>query len=153
MAELAKIIKGTDFILFVKSGATELPIAFSTSCKLDIKTSMREIKTKDNVGDWNESLPDKMSYSLSTEGLFATRLSGSTLGADTLIDMQLAKLPLTFTMSVKNGTSPYWTSSTSNIQLKGTLIIETYGITAGDGDMSFSVSFIGTGPIVKVNGI
>jgi hypothetical protein len=81
-------------------------------------------------------------------------LSWATLGADVLIDLILAKTPLTFTLAVKAGTAPFYTSSNGNVQLKGTLIIKTYGITASyDGDMSFSISCVGSGPLAKVNGI
>jgi len=69
------------------------PIAFASSCGLDVSTEEIDISNK-MMGDWAGSLPGKKSFTLSSESLL-TRKEGA-MSFDTLLSKQIAGEVLDF---------------------------------------------------------
>ena len=151
--ENEKILNGKDLIFFIKEGAVTTPIAFASSVKLDVKASTREIKSKDNEGDWAVRLGDKLDYSISGDGLLAYKLTG-TNGADVMFKKLIAKQPINFILGVKTGTSPAWTSSTASGSYVGSVILTSFSLSAGESDnATYSFGGDAAGVLTFVDGI
>lgn len=149
--ENEKVIRGKDIIFFSKVGAVVTPIAFASSIKLDIKASTREIKSKDNEGDWAVRLGDKLDYSISGDGLMAMNLSGTTNGTDSLFNKLIAKQPIDFVIGTKTGTSPEWTVDTAAASFAGKIILTSLSISAGEGDnATYSFGGDAAGPLALI---
>ena len=69
------------------------PIAFASSCGLDVSTEEIDISNK-MMGDWAGSLPGKKSFTLSSESLL-TRKEGA-MSFDTLLSKQITGEVLDF---------------------------------------------------------
>lgn len=149
--ENEKVIRGKDIIFFTKVGEVVTPVAFATSVKLDIKASTREIKSKDNEGDWAVRLGDKLDYSVSGDGLMAMNLTGSVNGTDTLFAKLIAKQPIDFVIGSKTGTSPLWTVDAATASFSGKVILTSLSISAGEGDnATYSFGGDAAGPLTLV---
>ena len=73
------------------------PIAFASSCGLDVSTEEIDISNK-MMGDWAGSLPGKKSFTLSSESLL-TRKEGA-MSFDTLLSKQITGEVLDFFLAV-----------------------------------------------------
>ena len=75
------------------------PIAFASSCGLDVSTEEIDISNK-MMGDWAGSLPGKKSFTLSSESLL-TRKEGA-MSFDTLLSKQIAGEVIITSLSIKS---------------------------------------------------
>jgi hypothetical protein len=113
----------------------------TTSCKLQISSTLEEIATKDTAG--KVSTPGNYAWNVSSEALVADIPSGSTtqLGAMDIVDLQLAKteLDIEFTSDVAGD----WKYS-------GKVYVESADIDATvDQSMTGSFAFKGNGNLTK----
>ncbi len=93
--ETNKIGFGGDLMLFVGTGVSKLPIAFSTNAKLDITLSTRDISSKDS-GYWTDKAAGKLDWNMSSEQLY-TEVLTSTTGLNTfdeLYALMIARTPV-----------------------------------------------------------
>ena len=105
--ETSKIVYGGDMMLFVGTGTSKLPIAFSTSAKLDITVATRDISSKDS-GVWTEKVGGKIDWNASTDALYTEVLTVTT-GTNTfdeLYTLMIARAPINCVFAATTGTSP-----------------------------------------------
>jgi predicted secreted protein len=141
---------GGDLMVFVSSGATKLPLAFSSSAKLSINTKTRDTGSKDS-GNWDEFLAGKSGWNASTDGLMAF-YSGVTNSGSSTIDVlyayQIARTPVNFVFAHKTGSTPGWTVDATKKSFSGMVLITGLDLNAADGDnATYSCSLQGTGAL------
>lgn len=59
---------GSDLLIYIGTGSTATPIAWSRNCSVSMSTNMADATTKSNDG-WQESIPTTKSWSIDTDGL------------------------------------------------------------------------------------
>lgn len=113
----------------------------TTSCKLDVSTSLEEIATKDTDG--TVQTPGNYSWNLSAETLMADIPTGSTtqIAGDDLLDFQLAGTELDVEFS---------TNETGSYKYTGSVYVESSSVDATVGQsVTGSFSFKGNGNLTK----
>lgn len=131
----------------------ELPIAFASSCGLDISTEELDISNK-MCGDWAASLPGKKSFTISFDSLL-TRKEG-TMSFDTLLKKQIAGETLEFYFGAAKVTNPTNTGGefaldTTQVNYSGTIMITSLSLKSENGQIaSCSASFKGVGALTPV---
>ena len=144
MSDTSKLIYGGDMMLFLASGATVQPLAFSTSAKLDITLKTRDVGSKDS-GYWDETAAAKFNWNVSSDQLYSYSATGTTQTYAKLYSMMLARLPINMGFGVKAGNTPSWTIGSTD-KFTGQILITALSITAGDNaNSTFTMSGIGTG--------
>jgi predicted secreted protein len=143
-AENSKIVYGGSMMLFITSGATKMPVAFSTSAKLDLTLDIREISSKDS-GIWKEKAAGKWDWNASTEGLMAFSLiTGTTMDIDDLFTLMIARDPVTLSFGITSGSTPSWSLDTSKKYFGGSAIITSLSLNAPDNDnATYSITLEG----------
>ncbi len=144
--EPTKIAYGGDMMLFLAS----LPIAFSTSAKLEIKLATRDIGSKDS-GNWKEKLPGKLEFSASTDALYTEVLTATTTTTthDELYALMIARTPIVMAFGATTGDAPAQTLLATKKNFTGSVYITAISVNAPDNEtVSYSVSFEGTGSLV-----
>ena len=144
----SKLVYGGDMMLFVGSGSTKQPLAFSQSAKLSVSMKTREVSSKDS-GNWTEKANGKYDWNCSTDGLLSFSVSGNTTSMETVYSHFLAGLPINVVFASKTGTSPIWTVDSAKKNFTGQGIIAGIDMNAGDNDnATYSISIEGTGALV-----
>jgi hypothetical protein len=113
----------------------------TTSCKLDVSTSLEEIATKDTDG--TVQTPGNYTWNLSAEALMADIPSGSTtqIAGDDLLDYQLAGTELDVEFS---------TNEVASYKYTGKVYVESTSIDATVGQsVTGSFAFKGNGNLTK----
>lgn len=134
----------------------DLPIAFASSCGLDISTEELDVSNK-MCGDWAASLPGKKSYTLSCDSLL-TRKEGA-MSFDTLLKKQIAGETLSFFFGAAKVTNPTNTGGefaldTTQTNYSGTIMITSLSLKSENGQIaSCSASFKGVGAITPVESV
>ena len=145
-----KIVYGGNMMLFVGSGATKNPLAFSQSAKLSISMKSRDISSKDS-GLWGEKASGKFEWNCSTDGLLSFSVSGSTSSIDIVYNLFLAGQPVNVVFAQKTGTSPFHTVDATKKNFSGLAMISSIDMTAGDNDnATYSISLEGASALVMV---
>ena len=144
----SKIVYGGDMMIFLTSGATKTPVAFSTSAKLSLSVKTRDISSKDS-GVWTDKLSGKLDWNVSTDGLLNFTPSGGTWGVESLFAQMVGRAAVTVTFASTSGTAAGWTLDASKKNFTGQAIITSLEINASDGDNgSYSISLEGAGSLV-----
>lgn len=143
------IIRGQLFLFLGES-----PVAFASSCSLDISIEEIDISNK-MMGDWAGSLPGKKSFTINSESLL-TRKEGATS-----YDELLAKVGTdeTFTFFIgeaavanKTNTGGEFSLDTAKINYKGEAMLTSLSLKSDNGQIaSCSASFKGIGALEKVD--
>ena len=129
------------------------PIAFASSCGLDVSTEEIDISNK-MMGDWAGSLPGKKSFTLSSESLL-TRKEGA-MSFDTLLSKQITGEVLDFFLGSSASTDKdnfggTFTKDTKQKNYTGKVIITSLSIKSDNGQIvSCSASFKGIGALAPV---
>lgn len=145
-----KLIYGGDLMLFMATGATVMPLAFSTSAKLSISMDTREISSKDSTGDFKNYAAGKFGWSVSTDGLVNYTSTGNTNSVNELYTMMINKQLVSIAFASKTGTSPSWTVDTSKTRYTGQALITSIDLNAGDNDnATYSINLQGTGALIQ----
>lgn len=144
-ADNKKILYGGDLMIFIGTGATTEPFAFSTSAKLDISLKTLEISSKDS-GYWTSIAAGKFTWNISTDGLMSyTLTSGNTNSVDELWTMMLTRTVVNVVFAAKTGTSPSWTIDSSKKKFSGTALITSLSLNANDNEMAtYSITLEGS---------
>lgn len=150
-------IKGGDLMLFVGGKA----IAFATSHKLSIKADTKETSSKDSGGKWQTSEIGVLSWSGSSENLYAE--SGSGVTYDELFAMMVARTSVDGVFAIEGSSTDLdankldaapitgWTPKAK--QYKGKIYITSLEVNAPNGDnATFTVEFTGTGALTEATG-
>jgi predicted secreted protein len=136
---------GGDLMVFVGSGQTKSPIAFSTSAKLSVSMKTRDISSKDS-GDWTEKAAGKFDWNASTDALTSFSATGTTHSVEDLYGCMIAKCPINLAFGKRCGTTPSWGLNTSSKYFSGSALITSMDLTASDQETStYSVTFEGNG--------
>lgn len=146
--EPLKIAYGGDMHLFLASG---LPIAFSTSAKLEVTCDTREISSKDS-GYWKERLAGKLDWKAGSDALYTEALVGTatTTSVDELYALMTARSPITMVFGAATGAAAAQTNDTSKKHYTGQAIITAISINAPDNETTtYSISLEGTGALVN----
>ncbi len=142
-AENSKIVYGGSMMIFITSGATTNPVAFSTSAKLDLTMDIREISSKDS-GIWKEKAGGKWDWKADTEGLMAFSLSATTWDVEDLFAIMIERNPVSVTFGIASGTTPGWELNTGEKYFSGSAIITSLSMNAPDNDnATYSISLEG----------
>lgn len=141
------IVYGGNMMLFISSGATKLPLAFSTSTKLSISTKTRDLSNRDS-SNWTEKAAGRFDWNCSSDGLMGFDVSGST-GVETLFALMNAGLPVNVAYASKTGTSPTYTVDATKKNFTGTAIIVSLDLNTADADTgTYSISLEGSGALI-----
>ena len=134
MAFESKISNGTDMLLSIGENV----LGASSSCSIEFTTETRDTSNKD-TGDWGSFEYGSKSWSMSSEN-FAD--FGSDFGYSEIFDLMnnKTKIDVKCVLTEVGGT----------FTLSGKAIITSLPLSAPKGDnMSYSVSFQGTGALIK----
>lgn len=151
---MSKIINGSDFMMFIKIGDTLKSIAFATSHKFSLSAETVETSSKDNGGKWTSKSVKKLSWTSSTENLYA--LAGAGVTYDDLFTMMVNRDEIPVAFSLENGYADKadevpaegWTPTRS--QYAGKAVITSLELNAPNGDnATFTASFEGVGALTK----
>jgi predicted secreted protein len=138
---------GGDLMVFLNTGATKQPIAFSTSAKLSVSMKARDISSKDS-GDWTEKAKGKYDWNMSTDALANFTSTGTTMSTDDLYGYFVAGTPVSVAFGSKTGTSPSWTLNAAKKNFSGTAYITSFDINAGDSETAtYSITLDGSGAL------
>ena len=173
------IIKGGDLMLFLNKnvGTKEQPkyekvsIGYATSHSLSISADTKETSTKDSGGKWQTSEVGIISWTASSENLYANEAQGMTYSD--LFDAMVARTPIDAVFGVEGNSNNTEADKLDNVptggwtidpreganpkgekrfpRYEGKVIITSIELNAPNGeDSSFTVQFQGTGALKKV---
>lgn len=150
-------INGSDLMLFLKGDAEDyVSIAFATSHTLSLSTETIETSSKDTGGKWVSKAPRKLSWTTSTENLYAVEGQGKTFDDLFTLWSERKEIEVVFSLEKDYATkkdevpSGGWTPIEAG-QYKGTVIITSLEVNAPNGDnATFTASFEGVGALTKV---
>ncbi len=142
------LVYGGDYMIFINpSGSTNLqPCAFSTTAKLTVTLSTRDVSSKDS-GDWNEYLGSKFDWDLTSDNLMnLSGVTGTTLSTKEVFQYFIAKQPVYIAFASKTGTSPSWTVSGSALKFTGQALITSMDMNAADkANGTYTIAMKGNG--------
>jgi phage major tail protein 2 len=158
------VIKGGDLMLFLESGtgstATKKSIAFATNHTLNISADTKETSSKDSGGVWQTSEVGILSWTASSENLYAD--AGAGFGYDELFDMMLARKAIKVVFGIEGDSANLnegklaqvptagWKPK-ANKGYEGSVIITGLSKNAPNGDnATFTVDFTGVGELKKL---
>lgn len=155
------IIKGGDLMLFIGNKS----IGYATSHSLSISADTKETSTKDSGGKWQTSEVGLISWTASSENLYANEAKGMTYSDLFNSMVNRTELDAVFALkddstnsetgksdTGKSDTVPTngWTPK-AKTGYQGKVIITSIELNAPNGeDASFTVQFQGTGPLKAV---
>lgn len=143
-----KIVYGGNMMLFVGSGTTKQPLAFSQSAKLSVNMTSREISSKDS-GNWTDKAAGKYDWNASTDGLLNFSITGATTGIDQVYNLFIAGLPINLVFAQKTGTTPFHTVDATKKNFSGTALITSIDMNAGEVDSAtYTISLEGSGALI-----
>jgi predicted secreted protein len=137
-------IYGDKLMLFITDGSSTLPIAFGTSCSLEISADTIDTSNKMS-GNWKEFLTGQLGFTISSESMMS--LTTGHLSLTKLMALMESRTPISFAFSKTAGSPEFG----ENGQLySGKAIITSLSMTAEKGNIATcSCSMQGTGPITK----
>lgn len=158
--ESTNIINGSDLMLFV-GGKT---VAFATNHTLNISADTSEATNKDIKGGWTSATIRKLSWTASTENLYAQVGCGNTY--ENLFDIMIRKEPVELIFTVSDSINSYededylgdngWSydqDDFAGIIYKGKAILTSLDANAPDGDnATFTAEFTGVSELTKLAG-
>jgi predicted secreted protein len=142
------IINGTDFMLFVGSGATLQPLAYSTSVKVTNSLETKKRSSKDSTGNYDEKYPGKFDWTATSDGLLSFNATGNTQNFKDLYQLFQARSLVNVSFNTKAGSTPSWTGNTSLTYFTGQAYINSLDFSANDAeDGTYSISLDGSGQL------
>ena len=142
---------GGDLMLFMGSGAAKLPVAFSTSAKLSINMSTKDVTSKDS-GYNTDKIAGRLDWNMSTDGLLSYSLAVDDAlnnSIDELYTLMLARQSINVVFATKTGTSPDWTVSAvaGKKSFTGKGFITSIEQNADNDSATYSITIEGTGAL------
>ncbi len=129
------------------------PIAFATSCSMDVSTEEIDISNK-MCGDWAAALPGKKSFTMACESLM-TRKEGA-MSFDTLLEKQIAGETLDFffggaKVTNKTNVGGEFAKDAEQVNYTGKVMITSLSLKSDNGQIaSSSAQFKGIGALTKM---
>ena len=147
------MITGDKLMLFVQTEAagaegtppaTILPIAFGTSCGIEISADTIDTSSKMS-GDWKEFLVGQLGYTVSSESMISFKTGH--LSFNTLKKLMSDRVPIPFVMAKATKTEDNDFTQGEDL-VKGSAIITALSMTADNGAIcTSSITLQGTGPL------
>lgn len=150
------IIQGGDLMLFINNKS----IGYATSHSLSISADTKETSTKDSGGKWQTSEVGIISWTASSENLYANEAEGMTYSD--LFDAMVARTPIDAVFTLEGNSTNLETGKSDTVPTggwtpkaktgyQGKVIITSIELNAPNGeDASFTVQFQGTGALEAV---
>lgn len=139
----SNIVYGGSLMLFVNTGSTVQPLAFSTTSKLEINLGTREISSRDS-GNWKSIAPGKLDWNVSSDALVNYTSTGTTQSTDELYNYMAARCSVCLNFAVATGTSPSWTVDATKKKFSGSGYITALSLNSQDGEnATYSISIQG----------
>lgn len=138
-------ILGDELFLFITDAENTLPVAFGTSCGVDLSADTIDASSKMS-GPWKESLVGQLGYTASCD--FLTSLKTGHMSFKTLKDKMAAREPIPFVIAkhTKDALTGEYTASGEVV--KGKAIITSLSLKADNGALcTSSISLQGSGPL------
>ena len=105
-------INGSDLMLFLKGDAEDyISIAFATSHTLSLSTETIETSSKDTGGKWVSKAPRKLSWTTSTENLYAVEGDGKTFDDLFTLWSERKEIITSLEVNAPNGDNATFTAS------------------------------------------
>lgn len=137
------LITGDKLMLFVKDGATELPIAFGTSCGIELSADTIDTSSKMS-GNWKEFLTGQLGFTVSTDSLISTKTGH--MSFNTLKKLMKDRKPIPFVIGKATESNGDFTKGDEFV--KGEAIITALSMTAENGAIcTSSCTLQGTGEL------
>mgnify|MGYP000305504414 CR=1 FL=1 len=128
-------LMGDKLMLFVTDGSSTLPIAFGTSCNIDLSADTVDTSNKMS-GNWKEFLTGQLGYTISSESMISFKEGH--LSFKKLKDLMASRIPVDFIMAKAKDAEV----------VKGKAIITALNMTAQNGAIcTSSCTLQGTGPL------
>ena len=154
---MGNIVKGKKLMLFVKAGNGDYKsCAYATNHTLSTSASTVSVSHKDladvgNVGKWDSQEIDTLSWSVTTENLYANVGDGYTFSDLWNFYANGTELDIKFAVAADSATgvpTGGWVPPSSGTVLSGKAIISSLDINAPvDENASFSCTLQGRGPL------
>lgn len=154
------VIKGSDIMVFVGSGAAAKSIAMATNHTLTISAETKETSSKDSGGKWATSEVGILSWEATSENILSTGAAGK--GYDDLFELMIKRQPVELVMAIEGDSTSVeddkldavpeegWKPKTGD-GYTGKAIITSLEKSAPNGDnATFSVTFTGVSELKKV---
>lgn len=136
-------VVGDKLMLFVTEGANTLPVAFATSCGIDISADTIDTSSKMS-GNWKESLVGQLGYTLSSESLLS--LKEGHMSFKKLKALMVARTPIKFVIARSVETDGDFPKGEELV--KGEAIITALSLKADNGAIcTSSISLQGNGAL------
>jgi len=149
MSDTQSLVYGGDMLLFVGSGATKTPLAFSNSAKLAISMSTKDATSKDS-GIYVERIPGRLDWNASADGAISYTVSGSTNTIDDIYVLMTLRQPINVVFASKTGTSPSWTADATKKTFSGMAFITSVDMSSDNEAATYSIKLDGTGALTLV---
>lgn len=134
---------GDKLMLFVTKGSDTLPVAFGTSCNIDLSADTIDTSNKMS-GNWKESLTGQLGYTVASESMMS--LKEGHLSFKTLMKLMADRTPIPFVIAKAVEASGDFSKGEDVV--KGKAIITALNITAQNGAIcTSSCTLQGTGPL------
>ena len=145
MVNSGQIVYGGTAMIFID----DEPAAFSTNASLTVNLGTREHSSKDS-GNWSDFSGTKFDWNMTTDTLMnLTGVTGTTLSTYEIYTKFVAKSAVDVVFASATGTSPSWTSDSTNVNFTGEAIITSMSFNAPNyEDGSATISMKGTGELV-----
>lgn len=139
----ADCLMGDKLMLFVTEGDKTLPVAFGTSCNIDISADTIDTSNKMS-GNWKEFLTGQLGYTVASESMMS--LKDGHLSFKTLKKLMADRKPIPFVIAKAVEASGDYTKGEDTV--KGRAIITALNMTAQNGAIcTSSCTLQGTGPL------
>lgn len=133
-------IKGDKLFLFITTTAGVVPVAFGTSCGVDLSADTIDVSSQMS-GNWKESLVGQLGYTVTSDSLMS--LKEGHVSFKTLKKLMADRAPIPFVIG--KATAAY---AKGDEVVKGNAIITSLSIKADNGSIvTSSVSMQGTGEL------
>ena len=139
------MIVGDKLMLFLEIGnpATLIPIAFGTSCGIDLSADTIDTSNKMS-GNWKEYLVGQLGYTVSSESMLSMKEGHASFIA--LKKAMVERMPIAFVMAKTQETAGDFPKGEEFV--KGKAIITALSLKADNGAIcTSSISMQGTGPL------
>lgn len=147
---MANIINGTDFCLFMTSGATKKCIGAATSCKLSLNMNTIKTASKDS-GIWDTSGEGRLNWMVDSDNLLTTDVLGvSGATYKDLMTLMIARTSVVVSIGSVTTIGAY-PQVLGSSYYTGTGRITKIDLNAPDNEnSSFTISIEGTGALTIV---
>lgn len=141
------LVRGEEMYFYIVEGETRTPLAFATSCQIQIDGETIDTSNKFS-GRWSSNLSGKNSYTISTDALY-TDAEGK-YSFDFLMEKMVAGGKLDWIVGrAKDYAAEDYDFNEAKSYYSGTAFITSLSLNAGNNEVaSCSISLTGSGAIV-----